>query len=155
MSDSIIINREDLTGEAAVWLIQALNAELSATYPEPGATHFRLDPEETKEGRGTFLVARVDGVPMACGAIRKNDDETVEIKRMYVAPEARGQGLSRRVLSALEAEAARLNVKRIVLETEPRQHAAIALYERSGFQRIPAFGEYIGSPMSICMEKRL
>lgn len=70
-------------------------------------------------------------------------------------PEARGRGLSRRVLSALEAEAARLNVKRIVLETGPRQHAALALYERSGYERISLFGEYIGSPMSICMEKRL
>ncbi len=153
--DSITVSREDLLGEAAATLIKALNAELSATYPEPGATHFRLDPEETKEGRGAFVVARIDGVPMACGAIRKNDEETAEIKRMFVVQKARGRGLSHRVLSALEAEAARLQVKRIVLETGPRQHAALALYERSGYERIPLFGEYIGSPMSICMEKRL
>lgn len=142
-------------GETAAKLIRSLNAELSATYPEEGATHFRLDPDETVEGRGAFLVAWVDGVPMACGAIRKNDEETAEIKRMYVAPEARGQGLSLRVLSALETEAARLQVKRIVLETGTRQHAALALYGRAGYQRIPAFGEYIGSPLSICMEKRI
>jgi putative acetyltransferase len=155
MPDPITIHREDLTGEVAARLIKALNAELSATYPEEGATHFRLDPEETAEGRGAFLVARIDGVPVACGAIRRIDGETAEIKRMYVSPEARGRGVSRRVLSALEAEAARLQAKRIVLETGPRQHAAIAHYERTGFQRIPAFGEYIGSPLSICMEKRL
>ncbi|MES1245792.1 MAG: GNAT family N-acetyltransferase [Acidobacteriota bacterium] len=153
--DTVTVGREDLLGGTAATLIKALNAELSAAYPEPGATHFRLDPEETKDGRGAFVVARVDGVPMACGAIRKNDEETAEIKRMYVVPEARGLGLSRRVLAALEAEAARLQVKRIVLETGPRQLAALALYERSGFERIPEFGEYIGSPMSICMAKRL
>lgn len=155
LSDPITIRREDLLGETAAKLIKALNSELSATYPEEGATHFRLDPEETEEGRGAFLVARVDGVPMACGAIRKNDEETAEIKRMYVVPEARGRGLSRRVLAALEAEAARLQVKRIVLETGPRQHAALALYERAGYRRIPLFGEYVGSPLSICMEKLL
>jgi putative acetyltransferase len=155
LSDPIAISREDLMGETAARLIKALNAELSATYPEEGATHFRLDPEETAEGRGAFLVARIDGMPVACGAIRRLDDETAEIKRMYVSPEVRGRGMSRRVLSALEAEAVRLNAKRIVLETGTRQHAALALYDRSGYQRIPAYGEYIGSPLSICMEKHL
>jgi hypothetical protein len=63
MPDPITIHREDLTSEVAAKLIKALNAELSATYPEEGATHFRLDPEETAEGRGAFLVARIDGMP--------------------------------------------------------------------------------------------
>lgn len=151
----IAIQRVDITGEPAVALIKALNAELSARYPEDGATHFRLDPDEVKEGRGAFLVATIDGVPMACGAIRRLDEQAAEIKRMYVSPEARGQGVGRRMLSALEAEAIRLGVERIVLETGVRQHEALALYERTGFQRIPAFGEYIGSPLSICMEKRI
>jgi ribosomal protein S18 acetylase RimI-like enzyme len=74
---------------------------------------------------------------------------------MYVKPDARGQGVGRAVLRALEAEGKRLQVTRIVLETGDRQHEAIALYERSGFVRIGSFGEYLRSPLSVCMEKRL
>jgi len=59
------------------------------------------------------------------------------------------------VLRALEDEARRLEVGRIVLETGERQIEALALYRSSGFVRIPAFGEYVGSPLSVCMEKRI
>lgn len=149
----IEIRREEITSPVVRALIRALNAELSRTYPEEGATHFRLDPDEVAEGRGAFLVAYADGHPAGCGAIRRIDPETGEIKRMYVAPEARGQGIGRAVLAAIEAEARRLGARRIVLETGTRQSAALALYESAGFERIPAYGEYIGSPLSVCMAK--
>jgi GNAT superfamily N-acetyltransferase len=74
---------------------------------------------------------------------------------MYVKPTLRGRGVARRVLASLEAEARSLGVKRVVLETGERQPEALSLYSQSGFSRIPAFGEYLGSPLSLCMGKEL
>ena len=149
------IRREELGSPAAAALIAALNAELSATYPEEGATHFRLDPDEVGEGHGAFLVAYDGGRPVGCGALRRLDTDTAEIKRMYVAPEARGRGLGRLLLGALEGEARRLQVARIVLETGVRQREALGLYESAGYARIPSFGEYVDSPLSVCFGKPL
>lgn len=147
------ILREDVASPVARSLIQALNAELSALFPEPGATHFRLDAEEVTEGRGAFFVARSGGEPVGCGAIRRLDASTAEIKRMYVAPALRGRGVGWAILAALEQEARRLGVSELVLETGDRLTEALALYERCGFKRIAAFGEYVGSPLSVCMGK--
>ena len=149
------VRREDIACAVAASMIAALNAELTRLYPEDGANHFRLDLEEVAAGRGAFLVAYCRGNPVGCGAVRRLDADTAEIKRMYVEPSARGLGVGRAILHALESEAYALNVDRIVLETGERQVEAVTLYERSGFRRIPAFGEYVGSPLSVCMEKRL
>lgn len=152
----ITIVRADLADDASRALIQALNAELSEMYPEPGANHFGLDPAEVAEGRGAFLVARRDGVPVGCGALRMLEGDTGELKRMYVAPEARGTGLGRRLVEALEAEARTLGVRRLVLETGTRQQAALALYRATGFAPIPLYGEYTSSPeTSLCLGKQL
>ena len=149
------IRPEAITSAVAGELIAALNAELSTMYPEEGANHFRLDAGEVGAGRGAFLVGRVDGAPAGCGAVRRIDAETGEIKRMYVAPAFRGRGIGGRLLAALEAEARRLWIARVVLETGPRQLEALGLYRGAGYVVIPAFGEYVGSPLSVCMEKRL
>lgn len=149
------VRRLEITSPVAVRLITALNAELDSRYPEDGANHFRLDEEETLPGRGAFLVAYIREDAVGCGAIRRVDANTVELKRMYVDPAARGLGVGRTILNALEAEARSLDAERIVLEAGDRQPEAMALYERSGFRRIPAFGEYVDSPLSVCMEKRL
>jgi GNAT superfamily N-acetyltransferase len=151
----IVVGREDLLSPVAAALIGALNAELLGIYPEEGTCHFRLDPDEVHVDRGAFLVARADGTPVGCGAIRKFDPATAELKRMYVAPEMRGRGIGRRVLAALELEGRRLGVQRLVLETGERQAEALALYTGAGFARIPPFGEYVDSPLSVCMEKTL
>ena len=152
---AIEIRRADITAAASRALILALNRELSARYPEEGATHFRLDPDEVAEGRGAFLIAYSGGDPVGCGAIRRIDGATAELKRMYVQASARGRGTGRLLLEALEAEGRRLGVTRIVLETGDRQAEALALYAAAGFARIPPFGEYVGSPLSVCMAKQL
>ena len=155
-SEPITITRAELTDEASRALISELNAELSGLYPEPGANHFGLDPEEVAEGRGAFLVVHHQGVPVGCGALRRLDAETGELKRMYVSPTVRGTGLGRRLVDALEAEARKLGVRRLVLETGTRQHAALALYRATGFQPIPLYGEYTRSPeTSVCLGKEL
>jgi GNAT superfamily N-acetyltransferase len=151
----IDIRREDILSPVVQRLISALNAELDARYPEEGANHFRLDPEEVADGRGAFLVAYVAERPLGCGAVRRIDSAVAEIKRMYVAPEARGRGVGRQVLVELEAEARRLGATRLVLETGPRQPEALALYSRAGFVEIPNFGEYVGCEFSVCMAKEL
>jgi GNAT superfamily N-acetyltransferase len=149
------VHPEELETRVVQELITALNAELGARYPEAGANHFRLDPAEVGPGRGAFLVARDGIVPVGCGAIRKLDATTAELKRMYVVPERRGQGIGRVIVEALEREARELGVKRLVLETGIRQPEAIALYDQCGFTRIPPFGEYIDSELSVCMGKTL
>ncbi len=101
------IRREDILSPVVQRLIDALNAELDARYPEEGANHFRLDPEEVADGRGAFLVAYIGGKPVGCGALRRIEPAVAEIKRMYVAPEAHGRGVGRQVLLELEAEAQR------------------------------------------------
>src|SRR5260370_31876011 len=113
-------------------LISALNAELKSLYPEEGATQFRLDPADVAEGAGAFMVAYRDGVAVGCGAVRLLDANTAELKRMYVTPAARGEGLGRAVVAALEAEARRIGARRLLLETGIRQTAALRLYARSG-----------------------
>jgi len=148
----IDLRREDLNSSVAQTLIAALNAELTKLYPEEGATHFRLTADEV----AAFVVAYRDSAPVGCGAMRRLDATTAELKRMYVIPAARGEGIGRAVLEALEAEARKLGIERLVLETGTRQDAALHLYRRSGFREVELFGEYLESPTtSICMAKDL
>jgi putative acetyltransferase len=159
------ISPEPITSADATALIAALNRELSARYPEPGATHFRLDAEEVAPGAGVFLVVRWDGRPVGCGALRRLREDTLvrelgprvgELKRMYVAPEMRGHAIGRALLGRLEGEARTLGLDRLVLETGTRQVEALALYRRAGYIGIPAYGEYSASTStSVCMSKAL
>ena len=151
----IEIHRAEITSAEVQRLICALNAELEQRYPEDGANFFRLDAEDVADGRGAFLVAYMDGRPVGCGAVRRNEPDVAEIKRMYVAPEARGRGVGRLVLDELEAVARQLGIRRLVLETGPRQPEALALYRHAGFVEIPLFGEYVGAEFSVCMAKNL
>ena len=162
---SLEIAREQLTTSVSATLIATLNAELSALYPEPGATHFNLDAGEVAPGNGIFVVARWLGRPIGCGALRTVRDAVLmrelgsnvgELKRMYVAQEVRGQGVGRALLDRLEGEARTLGLTQLVLETGTRQVEALALYRRAGFKEIPAYGEYAASSTtSVCMAKEL
>jgi len=155
-TDTITITRAAITDDVSRVLVSALNAELQAAYPEPGANHFQVAPDDVGVGRGAFLVVRREGIPVGCGAVRLLDNDTGELKRMYMAPSARGTGLGRRLVEALEAEARALGARRLVLETGVRQAAALALYQATGFRPIPLYGEYCLSPdTSICLGKDL
>jgi putative acetyltransferase len=150
------IRRSTLASPDAARLIAALNAELAAAFPEPGATHFSLSSGQTAAGHGVFLVAYVEDVAVGCGAIRRLDEVTAEIKRMYVDPSVRGRGIGRAMVEALEREARQAGATRIVLETGTRLAPAIKLYQAMGYVRIPLFGEYVASPKtSLCFGKSL
>ena len=163
--DALEIAREQLTSAVAAALIAVLDAELSARYPEPGATHFRLDPADVAPGAGIFVVARWAGHPVGCGALRSLREPALlrelgprvgELKRMFVAPDVRGQGIGRKLLARLEDEARSLGLERLVLETGTRQEEALALYRRAGFTDVPAYGEYsASSATSVCLAKAL
>jgi GNAT superfamily N-acetyltransferase len=152
---TIEIRREDILSPTAQQLIHSLNAELESRYPEDGANFFRLDPDEVREGQGGFFIAYIDNHPVGCGAIRRIEPKVAEIKRMYVAPGNRGRGVGGKILAELEAEALKMGIRRIVLETGPRQPEAIAIYKRAGFSEIPLFGEYVDPRYSLCMAKNV
>jgi len=150
-----VIHRVGLDDPRAQALIGELDHELTGLYPEPGSTHFRLDDHEVAPGAGAFFVGELDGRPVACGAYRRIEEATAEVKRMYVHPAVRGQQLGAAILASIEQAAAADGNERLVLETGPRQHAAIHLYETFGFTPKRCWGEYEGSPVSTCLGKDL
>ncbi len=99
------------------------------------------------------VVAYEEGAPVGCGAFKPFDENTVEIKRMFVQPELRGRGIAATVLTELEAWAGELGFDRCVLETGKKQPEAIRLYQKSGYGTIPNYGQYAGVENSVCMEK--
>jgi len=154
--DDIEIRPMRYDSAVAQALVAAALADLGERYGGEGdetpvaATEF--DPPN-----GVFLVAYADGVPAGCGGWRSHGDdgETAEIKRMYVAPEARRRGIARRLLAALEDSARAAGRRRIILETGDQQPEAIKLYETAGYERIENFGFYRDSPNCISFGRRL
>jgi putative acetyltransferase len=90
---------------------------------------------------------------VACGALKHFDDNTAEIKRMYVKPEYRGRGLSKIILSELEDKAKELNYNRLVLETGLKQPEAMSLYNKFGYKPFKCYGKHSDDPDSRCFEK--
>ena len=132
-------------------LIADLDAYQLTLYPPESV--YALDLASLKQPNVLFAVARgADGAALGCGAMVVTP-EFAEVKRMYVRPEARGQGLARRMLSLLEQEAARRGSTLYTLETGPSQPEAIALYERLGYQRCGPYGDYRDDPLSVFMRK--
>ena len=150
------IRREKFDSEAANALAEALEAELLATYDGvPGSGGLPSASIFQAPNGGAFLVGRIEGEVVACGGIARYDAVTGEIRRMYVVPPARGRGLSRLLLEALEDEARALGYSLVRLETGKLQAAAIGLYVSAGFGPIPRYGPFVDDPKSVCFEKRL
>lgn len=137
----------------AVRLLRLLDAELHARYPASSVHGF--DPAAAGPVAGAFLLARIGGEAVGCGAVRPLEPGVGEIKRMFVLPESRGRGVARAILGALEEAARTLGLTTLRLETGTRQPEALALYEACEYRRIPAFGEYASDPYSVCFEKVL
>jgi len=100
------------------------------------------------------VVAYVNDEPVGCGAFKKYDEDTAEIKRMFVRPGHRGQRIAAQILTVLEEWANELGFTNFVLETGFKQPDAIALYRRSGYEIMPNYDQYAGIETSVCMRKR-
>ena len=154
------IVRVPLQHAHAQLLVEEVQAEYVARYGGRDAT--AIDPDAFEPPRGAFFVVYRDGEPVATGAWRRREDveafgtrNTAEVKRMYVAPRARGLGLARRLLARLEESATAAGAGAMVLETGTAQPEAMALYESAGYTRIQGFGHYAWSPRNRCYAKAL
>jgi putative acetyltransferase len=101
------------------------------------------------------VVLFVDDVAVGCGAIKKFNEDAMEVKRMYVSPENRGTGIAQQIITELEIWAAALGYKSCVLETGKRQIEAVKFYHKCNYQVIPNYGQYAVMENSICFEKVL
>ncbi|MBC8081812.1 MAG: GNAT family N-acetyltransferase [Hymenobacter sp.] len=93
--------------------------------------------------------------PVGCGAFKEYEADAVEIKRMFVRPADRGQGIAQAVLAELERWAREAGYAACVLETGKKQPEAIRLYEKSGYAFTPNYGQYVGVENSVCLRKEL
>jgi len=144
----------DLDDIAVVQLLHALDEEIRDRYDDPVEDFvLKLGPEEVVPGHGAIVVAWADEEAVGCGAVRLIDAETAELKRMYVVPDCRRQGLAGAILRFLEDRARALGATRVVLETVVDPPAAVALYRAAGYTETPKFGPYVESEISFCMSK--
>lgn len=150
---AVTIAAESPRQTEVVRLVEELDAYLSSLYP-PESNHL-LDVETLARPDVRFLVARLDGAVMGCVALRVDEGRWGEVKRLYVPPRARGLGLGRRLLAALEGQARHEQLTRLRLETGIHQPEALGLFRAAGFAEIPAFPPYAPDPLSVFMEKRL
>jgi len=137
----------------ALSLISELQTHLESFYPPESRHGFRV--ERLIAENVAFFVLRTDGQPAGCGGIKLFGREYGELKRMYVRPQFRGSGFGELIVNHLAGHALAHGVTLLRLETGIHQQAAIRLYERVGFRRIPPFGPYTDDPLSLCYEKRL
>ncbi len=136
-----------------VAMIAALDAYQDALYP--AESRHALALEVLVQPHVLFAVARdAAGRALGCGAVVL-ESQAGELKRMFVSPPARGQGVAGRLLALLERAAAVRGCRVLRLETGPYQPEALALYARHGFQRCGPFGDYRDDPLSVFMEKHL
>jgi GNAT superfamily N-acetyltransferase len=101
------------------------------------------------------VVAYLDEVAVSCACFKKYDEQTIEIKRMFVMPEMRGNRLAPMMLEVLESWAHELGFSSAVLETLYKQNAAIKMYQNAGYAIIENYEPYVGLSASICMKKRI
>lgn len=101
------------------------------------------------------VVAFIDNQAVASGAFKPYTAQTAEIKRMFVMPEYRGKGIAQKVLHELERWAAEAGFTNCILETGIKQPEAIRLYQKSGYEVIPNYGQYAGVESSICMQRMI
>jgi len=139
---------------AARQLIAELDAQL-ATHPYPRESRHAFSVEKLVREGVVFFVTWHEGRPAGCGGVKLFGREYAEVKRMYVRPALRGQGLGRAMLGHLAAFARARQVRVLRLETGIYQTEAIGLYEAAGFHRRPPFGDYREDPLSVYFEKAL
>lgn len=144
------LTRTDYTNQDFQNLVVELDKELWERYQEKEAEYEKFNKTV---GINNVVVLFLDDKPAGCGCFKKYDEETVEIKRMFVANAYRNKGLGGMIVHELESWALSLGYRYTVLETAIRQPEAIHLYKKLGYVEIEKYGPYVGMEESICMRK--
>ena len=127
-------------------LVSDYVAEIKAMYPEwtPDVPP-RMTGRDVEPPHGRWLVAYRDGRAVGCAGLKRIDDQVAEIKRIYVAPDARGTGVARALLSGLEHAAREVGYRLVRLDTGAKQQASVALFSSAGYQPM---ADYNGNPVA-------
>jgi DNA-binding MarR family transcriptional regulator/GNAT superfamily N-acetyltransferase len=142
-ASAVRIVRRNPRHPAARFCLRAYFTELAQRFDggfDPGRSIPASDAELTPPS-GLILVATLHGEPVGCGALKFHEDAPAELKRMWVAPAARGLGLGRRLLASLEAEATASGARTVRLETNQTLVEAISLYRASGYREVAPFND--------------
>ena len=142
-ASAVTIEPADPASADARLCIEAYFRELQERFDtgfDPART-VSANPEELVPPVGRFLIARLDGRPVGCGGLKKTGRKIGEIKRMWVAPDARGLGIAQRLLDAIEEQAARMGLATLQLDTNSALTEARALYARNGYREIPRYND--------------
>ena len=134
-------------------LVAELNAVLLELTPPEHCHH--LTVEQMADASTTVWIARDGGMAVACGALKRHADGIGEVKRMYTRPSHRGQKIGAEIVERIEALARSEGLKRLVLETGDRHHAAWTVYERAGFKRCGPVLDYPDVTWSVFYDKAL
>jgi putative acetyltransferase len=143
----LVIEERTTEDDELAALLDAAFEELVVRYGREGRSQVRAGAR--------YLVASIGGDAVGCGAVQPVDAVTGELKRMYVVPGHRGQGIATSLLSALEELARGLGYRRLRLATGVRQPEAIALYERCAYTLTEPYGKYVDAPLTRCYQKAL
>lgn len=146
------IIRTDSDSEDFRRLVTELDRELAIRDGEEYAFYSQFNKLDTIKH---VVVVYLNDGPVGCGAIRKYDADTVEVKRMFVPVEHRGKGIATRILNELESWAVELSFTKCILETGRKQPEAIALYTKNGYLPIPNYGQYQSVENSVCFERAI
>ncbi|TCZ74995.1 GNAT family N-acetyltransferase [Flaviaesturariibacter aridisoli] len=150
--DAIVLQRTDAADPDFRALVQQLDAGLAELN---GDTQDFYGQYNGLDAIRYVLLARRDGAAVGCGAIKEWAPGAMEVKRMFVQPGARRQGIAARVLAGLEGWAHELGYESTVLETGTNNPEAVAVYRHAGYEVIPNYGPYAGVESSICFRKQL
>jgi len=131
--------------------LQELSNELYKITGDSGETSFNKKDAEGE--KSIFVVAISENEPIGCGAIRKINDFTAEVKRMYVRKTGLGIGTS--ILSYLENRAKEFGYSAIICETRKVNNSAVVFYLKNGFKVIENYGRYVGREEAMCFEKKI
>lgn len=150
--DSLTIKRTTSLNADFINLIARLDKDLLNRYDSAQKNY---DEHNKIELIDTVLIIYDNERPIGCGCFKRFDNDTAEIKRMFIESDYRGKGISKIILKELENWANGLGYSKIVLETGIKQPEAIGLYQNYGFKRIDNYGQYADMPNSVCFEKIL
>ncbi len=149
---NIGILKTDSKNTDFIKLINLLDNDLNNRY---GELQKQYDKHNKVDYINDVVIIYRDKVPVACGAFKEHDSNSVELKRIFVVKEHRRQGLAKLIVSKLEELAESRGYEYAVLETGKKQDEAINLYKSFGYSIIPNYEPYVGNDNSICMQKSL